>query len=210
MMTLLGALLGFFSSAFPDILRFARDKQDRAHELAVLQLQIEQQANGHTQKVEEIRLSNAMIEAQTLYQTYNTGIIWVDALNGTVRPIIAYAFFMLYAFLKLVTYASLHGDFGSIPLGVLYAALWTEEDAAIFAGIISFYFGQRAMGKCEHGRELGIKKAELSLRFFSDVCTSLSWLLSGRLQPICREHQPDHTPDADLRSDLRGPLLEQQ
>ena len=147
MMTLLGALLGFFSSAFPDILRFARDKQDRAHELAVLQLQVEQQASGQSQKLEEIRLSNAVIESQTLYQTYHTGVVWVDALNGTVRPVIAYAFFLLYAFLKLITYASLHGNIASVPLGVLYGTLWTEEDAAIFAGIISFYFGQRAMGK---------------------------------------------------------------
>jgi len=30
--------------------------------------------------------------------------------------------------------------------------LWTAEDQAIFAGIISFYFGQRAMSKLRQGR----------------------------------------------------------
>ena len=30
--------------------------------------------------------------------------------------------------------------------------LWTTEDHAIFAGIISFYFGQRAMSKLRSGK----------------------------------------------------------
>ncbi|MFO1242038.1 MAG: hypothetical protein U1E36_02395 [Rickettsiales bacterium] len=33
-------------------------------------------------------------ESRALYQTYNTGIRWVDTLNGTVRPVIAYNFFL--------------------------------------------------------------------------------------------------------------------
>ena len=34
-----------------------------------------------------------------------------------------------------------------VPFVVVYDTLWTEDDAAIFAGIISFYFGARAMNK---------------------------------------------------------------
>ncbi|WP_019223831.1 hypothetical protein [Bartonella rattaustraliani] len=41
MLTLLGSLLGFLSSAFPDLLKIWRDKEDRKHELAILQLQME-------------------------------------------------------------------------------------------------------------------------------------------------------------------------
>ena len=146
MMTLLGAMLGFLSSAFPDILRFFRDREDRTHEIEVLKLQLQQQADGQASRLEEIRIGASAIEMQALYQTYHTGVEWVDALNGTVRPMIAYAFFLLYSLLKLMTYASLNPHLG-LPAGVIYATLWTEEDAAIFAGIISFYFGQRAMGK---------------------------------------------------------------
>ncbi len=43
MTTLLATLLGFVSSAFPDLLKIWRDSADRKHELAILQLQMQQQ-----------------------------------------------------------------------------------------------------------------------------------------------------------------------
>lgn len=36
MITLLGSLLGFLSSAFPEVLRHWQDRQDRKHELHIL------------------------------------------------------------------------------------------------------------------------------------------------------------------------------
>lgn len=97
MITLLGSLLGFISSAFPDLLKIWRDAADRKHELAILQMQMEQQRQGHTNRLEEINVQADIAESRALYKTYHTGIKWVDALNGTVRPVIAYAFFLLYA-----------------------------------------------------------------------------------------------------------------
>jgi len=38
------------------------------------------------------------------------------------------------------------------PLPWHMEMLWSLEDQAIFAGIISFYFGQRAMSKVRSGR----------------------------------------------------------
>lgn len=142
MITLLSSLLGFFGSAFPDVLKLYRDKQDREHELKILDLQLKQQAQGHVNQLEEIRASAESAESQALYKTYSTGIGWVDALNGSVRPVLAYAFFTLYAITKLLQFSLIDP---SIPASVLI--LWQEEDQAIFVGIISFYFGQRAMGK---------------------------------------------------------------
>ena len=43
MLTLLGSLLGFLSSTFPEFLKLFRDSQDRKHELAILDRQMEQQ-----------------------------------------------------------------------------------------------------------------------------------------------------------------------
>ena len=145
MITLLGSLLGFLSAAFPDFLKLFRDAQDRKHELKILEMQMEQQKLGASQRLEEIQVNADIAESQALYRTYNTGIRWVDALNGTVRPVIAYAFFVLYAAVKFISYAALP-DVG-VPFVVVYDTLWTQDDAAIFAGIISFYFGQRAMSK---------------------------------------------------------------
>lgn len=53
MLTLLGSLLGFISNAFPDLLGLWRDSQDRKHELAILDRQMEQMKLGHNQRLEE-------------------------------------------------------------------------------------------------------------------------------------------------------------
>lgn len=52
MLTLLGILLIFLSSAFPDFLKLWRDHSDRKHELAILDRQMEAQRQGHTQRLE--------------------------------------------------------------------------------------------------------------------------------------------------------------
>ena len=89
MMTLLGSLIGFLSAAFPDILKHFRDREDRRHELMILQMQMQQQAEGHNQRLEEIHVNADIAETRALYKTYHSGIAWVDALNGTVRPVLA-------------------------------------------------------------------------------------------------------------------------
>lgn len=141
MITLLGAIVGFISAAFPDLLKLFKDSQDRKHELTILKLQMEQQAQGHANRLEEIHVQADITESRALYKTFYSGIRWVDALNGTVRPVIAYSFFALYAVVKVMQFSA------DLPW-----LLWTEEDQAIFAGIISFYFGQRAMTKVRGGK----------------------------------------------------------
>ena len=147
MITLLGSLLGFLGASFPDILKFFREKEDRKHEITLAQMQIELQKQGFSQRLEEISMQADIAESKALYKTYTTGIMWVDALNGTVRPVIAYAFFILYAAVKFMSYAALNHYPQGTPFIVIQQTLWSEEDAAIFAGIVSFYFGQRAMTK---------------------------------------------------------------
>jgi hypothetical protein len=141
MITLLGSLLGFISSTFPDLLKLFRDASDKKHEITLLQMQMDFQAQGHQERLEEINTNADIAESEALYKTYTTGISWVDALNGTVRPVIAYSFFILYAAVKIMHYSA------DLPW-----LLWTEDDQAIFAGIISFYFGQRAMSKLRSGK----------------------------------------------------------
>lgn len=144
MITILGSLLGFFSSFAPDIIKYFSDKRDHDHELRMIEMQLAAQAQGHSHRLEEIDARADIAESRALYKTYNTGVTWVDALNGTVRPVLAYSFFGLYAAIKIM---QIHIMDWSTPLPWLLAGLWTPEDQAIFAGIISFYFGQRAMRK---------------------------------------------------------------
>ena len=68
MLTLLGSLIGFISSAFPDFLNIWQDRSDKKHELAILDRQMEAQKQGHNQRLEEIHVQADISESQALYK----------------------------------------------------------------------------------------------------------------------------------------------
>ena len=143
MITLLASITGFISSLIPDALKFLLDKSDKKHELEILKLQIQMQEKGINNNLEEIQAVVDLNEAKAIYATYKSGINWIDSLNGTVRPVLAYAFFFIYSFTKFLQYQVLITQITILDISLL----WSEEDQAIFAGIISFYYGQRALSK---------------------------------------------------------------
>lgn len=151
MIALLGSLIGFISALAPDIFKLLTDRRDKAHELAVLQLQMQVQAQGHSERMEEISANADIGESAALYKTYTTGIEWVDALNGTVRPVLAYAFFLLYSASKAYLCYSFEPN-PDMPWITLAQVIWTAEDTAIFSGIVSFYFGTRALSRARQGK----------------------------------------------------------
>lgn len=144
MITILASLVGFISSLIPEIMKFFLDKNDKKHELQILEQQIKIRKETNLSQLEEIVAINGFKESQSLYKTYKTGICWVDALNGTVRPVLAYSFFAIYTFIKYLQYKVISS---SVTINEIVNILWSVDDQAIFAGIISFYFGQRAVSK---------------------------------------------------------------
>ncbi len=144
MITLLASIAGFVTSIIPEVIKFLKDKHDKKHELDILSMQIQFSQSAQGKTLQEIELSRDMIEQITLYSTYNTGIRWIDGLNGSVRPVLAYSFFMMYAAIKVIQYKYIT----SHALLIEYIdVIWNVDDQAIFAGIISFYFGQRTFSK---------------------------------------------------------------
>lgn len=158
MITLLGAIIGLLGSLLPKLCGIFQDKLDKKHELDVLDRQVEMTKANINSRLEAIETQATAEEYKALYQTYNSGILWVDALNSTVRPVIAYSFFILYAFTKYphLRFAfevinSEHSFVNEMAFITAYqnvmAVLWTEHDEAILAGVISFYYGSRAQEK---------------------------------------------------------------
>jgi hypothetical protein len=98
MLTLLGSLLGFISSALPNILQLIQDRSDRKHELEIMDRQMEQMRLGHAQRLEEINVNADIAESRALYKhdSQPSGVKWVDGLRASVRPVITYAFFALF------------------------------------------------------------------------------------------------------------------
>ena len=144
MVTLFASLIGFIGSVIPDIFKAINDRRDKAHELAIMDRQMTLQERGIYQKLEEIQVNAENNELRILHQNYKSGISWIDMINALVRPILAYSFFVLYASVKYMQFVAIEKA-GSWSL--IYEVFWSLEDQAIFSGIISFYFGQRAMFK---------------------------------------------------------------
>ena len=70
---------------------------------------------------------------------------FIAALQASVRPVITYAFFCLFAFVK-GAYVLLAIQGGEDLLPAVLAA-WDSESQTIFAAVIAFWFGNRAMSK---------------------------------------------------------------
>ncbi len=146
MLTLLGSFLGFLGSLVPEFFRNFQDRRDKSHELEILKMQMQLQQQGVSERLDEINARADIAQANNIYKTFYSGHKDADRLNAIVRPVIALGFFGLYCLLKLLAFYHLP-QAGGAPFIVIYGALWTDEDAAIFAGIISFYFGNRALNK---------------------------------------------------------------
>jgi hypothetical protein len=154
MMTLLGSLIGFGASAFPELLKLKREKEDRKQQLALLDRQIEQQKLGHIQKLEELNVSADIKEMDQVYGYANrdSGVRWVEALQSSVRPVITYAFFGLFAAVKLTSLATLLQAEG-MTLSAALQVIWDGESQALFSTVLSFWFGARALGKAHQRLE---------------------------------------------------------
>ena len=140
MITLLASIAGFISSIIPEIIKYFKDVNDKKHELNILNKQIEYNATNAAKSLEEIHISRDILENASLYSTYQTNVKWVDSLNGTVRPILAYSFFIMYMSIKYLQYQAISASAHIIEH---LEIIWNIDDQTIFAGIISFYYGQR-------------------------------------------------------------------
>lgn len=147
MITIIGSLIGFAASLFPEVFKLIQNKRDLAHELAILDRQLEAQKLGHKQRIEEISIqtdSDRLAAAYT-FANESSGVRWIEGLTRSVRPFITYGFFALFAIIKL-TVLQLAISQGVDPATAL-VSLWDEETAGIFSAIIAFWFGSRVYEK---------------------------------------------------------------
>ncbi len=143
---MIGSLIGFLSSALPEVMSFFKERQDRKHELAILSLQMEQQRLGHHQRLEEIEIQADIAQSQAAYRFASEPTnSWVDILRASVRPVITYAFFLLFAFVKIYSLKVLLNN--GLPFDVAVIRLWDAETQGLFAAVISFWFGARSLSK---------------------------------------------------------------
>jgi len=147
MMTLLGSLLGFGTSFLPEILNYFKAGQEHKHNLERMQLEMDLMSKRSELKIQELDKQAEIKETEGLYKhdSIDAGG-FVNALRGSVRPVITYAFFGLFVAIKAVAVMTLMNDQGADLAGALNV-IWDDNTAGLFAAIMSFWFGNRAVSK---------------------------------------------------------------
>jgi len=148
MSALLGSLLGFGGSIVPTITDFFSKKQDQKFELAKMEKRAELIKNGYTHEMAMFDQQANDKEHERLIEhdiSINRGTGFMSALQKSVRPVITYSFFILFATVEinLLTKAMAM----DVPFDQALTLVWDEDTEAIFAAIMSFWFGNRAMEK---------------------------------------------------------------
>ena len=125
---------------------YFQDRSDKKHELLVMEVQIKQQKELAVQKLEMVNVEADIREVEALQKSMQpTGVPFIDGLRGSVRPVITYAFFLLFCFVEISAYLALTAN-GVSGLDALNA-VWDEDTKALFAAVIAFWFGGRAINR---------------------------------------------------------------
>lgn len=148
---LIGGAIGAVARMAPEVLKFFDRKNERKHELAVSEQQmklIELQGN---MKLDSDRIVAdgqqivAGLEAiKEAYASQKTGFKFADTVSALVRPGVTYLVVGFWALVKLAAYAQLSD---TLPWDVAVQTLWGENDWAMFAGIVNFWFLGRVFEK---------------------------------------------------------------
>lgn len=151
--TLLSGVGGGALRLAPELLKFFDAKNERAHELALQDKQIEMLKLQQTGKLQEI---TAQGEAQVAVgqmdafiaamkgQMQLTGSKLVDGLNMLVRPLTTYYIMFLWGLKKTAEIVIATQTTG--PLDALIKT-WTDSDQAMLTGILAFWFVGRVFDK---------------------------------------------------------------
>ena len=153
MIELLGMLFGGVFRLLPEVLKWMDRKDERKHELSMLDKNLEadrMRAQMEIQRINaeaEVILGQKEIEAiiaATKAQGAKSGVRWVDGLNALMRPISTFWWvIILYsAAMTVQVYGLLQHDF-SVATALL--TVFGQPEKAISASIISFWFVDRSL-----------------------------------------------------------------
>ena len=147
-MALLGSLLGFGSSFLPSVLDYFKANQQQKHRIEMMQIETELAQKRSEMKLVELDKKADIEETKGLYahdRSIDAGG-FINALRGSVRPVITYAFFGLFVATKVVIMVKVTGRLvvtGQRPL----ILCGIKRHLGLFSAVLAFWFGNRAISK---------------------------------------------------------------
>jgi hypothetical protein len=160
MLSLVSSLLGFAAGGLPKVLDFVQDRGDKKHELAMMaanrerEIALAKEGFVAQARVEEIKSDQIAMQTQTqerlgMYKhdmkIGEGASTWVINLRSSVRPVVT------YIFVALLVVVDIAGIWYAYSTGVAFAEamdmVFSDDEMAILAAIISFWFGSQAFNK---------------------------------------------------------------
>jgi len=145
METLLGGVFGGLLRLAPEALKFFDQKNERKHELAMLEAEMRfaqvkgeiaiRQTEAQMQVAELTAMTEAIKEQSATAQAAGKVVAGISAM---VRPFVTYLFVLAYAAVKVAAYLialEQNGDWKAV-----LTSMWSTDDMAVLNLILSFYF----------------------------------------------------------------------
>jgi hypothetical protein len=152
--------MGFAAGGLPKVLDFVQDRGDKKHELAMMAANREReialakegfiaQARVEEIKTEQIEMQTQAQEKLAMWKhdmkIGEGASTWVINLRSSVRPVVTYIFVLLLVVVDIA------GIWYAYSTGVAFAQamemVFSDDEMAILAAIISFWFGSQAFNK---------------------------------------------------------------
>lgn len=146
----LGAILRYI----PEIMKMLNAKGDRDHEFKMTELQLKIDSARAGQALDLVHAQSDASQLSGQMEAYATaikvqgqltGVKWVDALNASVRPVIAYWWQGLFTAYKVTIITDAWMNFTTLK--TFEQEMWTPQDAAMFSMILGFWYVDRVIRK---------------------------------------------------------------
>lgn len=153
--TLLGTLLGGLFRLAPEVLKWLDRNNERAHELAIFDKQLEADRLRAKAEVDRINaqadatIGAAEVQAiiaATRAQALRTGIKWVDALNALVRPVLAFQW-LIFLWPAVILSGFIMAIAGGADPLVALKASFGQDEKIMAASVASFWLVDRSLRK---------------------------------------------------------------
>ena len=139
---IIGTIVGLVGSILPEIVKTIKDRNDSKHEIEFLKVQAEIQKEARSHSMQELEIKSDLQELKALLKHDSSGAqhTLIASLRGSVRPIVTYAFFGLFAFVQVYGAMNLEGQ-------EFIDYVWDSNTQELFGAVIGFWFGNRSVEK---------------------------------------------------------------
>ena len=152
----LGSLLGGIFRLAPEVLKWMDRKDERKHELAMFDKQVDLEKTKGDIKLAEVGAQRDLSVDTGVLAAFKSAIDQqtemvkaaggkIAALSASVRPVMTYYILGLYGVVKTaVFYLAVTSN---EPAAQVIAKIWTPDDMALLCGVINYWILDRSLAK---------------------------------------------------------------